>query len=134
MNRSVTSKQIKLVIKNLFTRKVQVQRVLLDQIIKKLSWFITNSPRKIDEKILLKSLYEVRITFISKLLGWPKYSFLVNSCVGILILKTHKNFWGQIMLNYFKKGTNAPEMRVKSGLQSFTLEISHWMFIHSQVD
>ena len=37
LNRSVTSKQIKLVIKNLFTRKVQVQRVLLDQIIKKLS-------------------------------------------------------------------------------------------------
>ena len=38
------------------------------------------------------------------------------------------------MLNYFKKGKNGPEMRVKSGLQSFMLEISHWMLIHSQVD
>ena len=38
------------------------------------------------------------------------------------------------MLNYFKKCKNAPGMHVKNGLQSFMLEISHWMFIHSQVD
>ena len=38
------------------------------------------------------------------------------------------------MLNYFKKHKNAPEMHVKRGLQSFMLEISHRMFIHSQVD
>ena len=54
-----------------------------------------------------------------------------------------------IMLYYFKKGKNATETpkkicavygegavteRVKSGLRSFMLQISHWMMLHSRVD
>ena len=52
---------------------------------------------------------------------------------GHFNIEDTKNCW-QIMLNYFKKHKNAPEMCVKRGLQSFMLEISHRMFIHSQVD
>ena len=42
-------------------------------------------------------------------------SKLVNFCVAILILKMEENkrhFW-HIMLNYFKKSTNATEMQKK---------------------
>ena len=71
---------------------------------------------------------------------------LVNFCVAILILKMEENmqcFW-HIMLYYFKKGKNVTETQklicavygegavtdyVKSGLQSFVLEISHWTML-----
>ena len=79
----------------------------------------------------------------------------MNFCVAILILKMEINkqhFW-HIMFHHFKKGKNAPETQkktctvygegavtdrldkgVKSGLQSFILEISCWRMLHNQVD
>ena len=78
----------------------------------------------------------------------------MNFCVAILILKMEdkkQHFW-HIMLYYFKKGKNATEMqkmicavvqcmekvlwlieRVKSGLQSFVLEISPLTMLQGRV-
>ena len=78
-------------------------------------------------------------------------SKLVNFCVAILILKMEENtqLFQHIMLYYFKKGKSATEMQkkicavygdgavtecIKSGLQSFVLEISCWMLLHGWVD
>ena len=78
---------------------------------------------------------------------FKKLTKLVNFCVAILILKMEENmehFW-HIILYYFKKGKNATEMQkncavnregavtdhVKSGVQSFVLEISRWSMLHS---
>ena len=77
---------------------------------------------------------------------------MVNFCVAILILKMEEYeqpFW-HIMLYYFKKGKNTTERkkqfvqcvenmlslieRVKSGLRSFTLEISCWTMLHGGGD
>ena len=60
-----------------------------------------------------------------------------------------QHFW-HTMLYYFKKGKNTTEMQkrfvqcmekvlwlieqLKNDLQTFVLEISHWMMLHSQVD
>ena len=72
----------------------------------------------------------------------------MNFCAVILVLKMEENmphFW-HTMLYYFKKGKDATEMQkikkicavygegavtdyVKSGLQSFVLEISHWTML-----
>ena len=71
----------------------------------------------------------------------------MDFCVTILILKMEENkqhFW-YILLCYFKKGKNAAENSkkivqymetvlwliecIKSGLQSFMLEISPWMMM-----
>ena len=75
---------------------------------------------------------------------------MVNFCAAILILKMEKKqHFQHIMLYYFKKGKNSTEMhkkicaaygegavteRVKSGLQSFVLEISQWMMLHDWED
>ena len=76
----------------------------------------------------------------------------MNFCVVILILKMEENMqhFCHILLYYFKKGKNAAKMqkkdcmekcmekvlwlieRVKSGLQSFVLEISHWVILYSR--
>ena len=87
----------------------------------------------------------IRVHFLKKLK-------LVNFCVATLILKMEEkkqHFW-HIMPYYFQKSKNTTEMQKrfvqciekvlwliehdKSGLQSFVLEISHWMMLHSQVD
>ena len=77
--------------------------------------------------------------------------FKKQICVAISILKIEGNMqhFHHIMLYYFKKGKNATEKQkkivqymqkmlwwikhVKSGLQSFMLEISHWTMLHSWV-
>ena len=73
----------------------------------------------------------------------------MNFCVAVLILKMEENkqHLQHIMLYYFKKGKNTIEMQkkntcavysegavtdhVKSGVQSFVLEISRWSMLHS---
>ena len=74
----------------------------------------------------------------------------MNFCVAILVLKMEENtqHFQYIMLYYFKKGKNTTETHthkrfvqcmekvlwliehVKSGLQSFVLEISCWTMLH----
>ena len=78
----------------------------------------------------------------------------MNFCVAILILKMEENKWHfQHILYYFKKGKNTIEAHthkihfvkcmekllwliehVKSGSQSFVLEISRWTVFHDWVD
>ena len=63
-------------------------------------------------------------------------------------MKENSRHFQHIMLHYFKKGKNATEKKkkrfvqfmekmlehVKSGLQSFVLEISHWRMLRGRVD
>ena len=69
----------------------------------------------------------------------------MNFCLVILIMKIEESMqhFHHVMLYYFKINENANEMQhkrfvqcmkkllelVKSGLQRFMLEISHWMFL-----
>ena len=78
---------------------------------------------------------------------------MLNFCVAILILKMKekKKHFQHTMLYYFKKGKNTTKMQkkrfvqcmekvlwvvkhVKSGFQSFMLEITCWMMLYGWVD
>ena len=93
-------------------------------------------------------LLDYIVTAVISVCTLKSLSKLVNFCVAILILKMEDNtqhFW-HIMLYYFKKGKNATETQkrfvlcmekvlrlmegIKSGLQSFMLEIVHWTMPH----